>query len=260
MKGLHNLDGYEYYFQYTLNSYSDDIEVNVKKKKQLIDTFIKLSKIIGKKRVIWRYDPILLNNKYTKEYHYKWFEVIASKLSGYTNKCVISFVDQYKEIKRNASLLGLKGITENDMIEIASNLVKIANKYNIEIESCAEKIDLSEYGVKHGACIDIELINEITGKKLKNIKRDNMRNGCNCIKSVDIGEYNSCLHNCRYCYANYNSKLIQENVHRHNSESPLLLDNLVGDEKITEHYLSKNESKKIELNQISLFDEVYNNE
>lgn len=256
IKLLHNLDGYKYYFQYTLTSYGDDIEVKVKRKQELIDTFINLSKRIGKEKVIWRYDPILLNNKYTKEYHYKWFEVIARKLRGYTDKCVISFVDEYKEIKKNADNLELEAISENDMIEIAINFVKIANKYNIIIESCAEKVDLTRYGVKFGACIDANLISTITGKDLSSLKKDNMRESCNCVKSIDIGEYNSCLHNCKYCYANYNSALIERNFATHNSNSSLLLGDLVGDEKITEHYLCKSKKKKPKVEQINLFDEV----
>lgn len=256
IKGLDKLEGYKFYFQYTLNSYSDDIEVNVKRKKQLIETFIKLSKKIGKEKVIWRYDPILLNEKYTKGYHYKWFEFIASKLSGYTDKCVISFIDEYKEIKKNAHDLQLKNISEEDMLEIASKLVKIANKYNIIIESCAEKVDLDICGVKHGACIDRELVSMITGKDFINTKKDNMRIGCNCIKSIDIGEYNSCLHKCKYCYANYNSALIEKNFNSNNIKSPLLLGDLVGDEKITEHYLCKEKNKKNEFEQINLFEEV----
>lgn len=255
IKGLHYLDGYKYYFQYTLNSYGKDVETNVKKKKYLIDTFIELSNLIGKEKVIWRYDPILLNDKYTKEYHYKWFEVIASKLSGYTDKCVISFVDEYKEIKKNSDSLELNEITEKDMVEIALNLVRIANKYNIAIESCAEKLDLSEYGVKSGACIDPELISKITGKNLFSIQKDKMRDSCNCVKSIDIGEYNSCLHNCKYCYANYNSSLIERNFASHNTDSSVLLGDLIGDERITEHYLCKLNKKKNVSEQLDLFGE-----
>jgi len=177
-------------------------------------------------------------------------------LSGYTDKCVISFIDEYKEIKKNAHDLQLKNISEEDMLEIASKLVKIANKYNIIIESCAEKVDLDICGVKHGACIDRELVSMITGKDFINTKKDNMRIGCNCIKSIDIGEYNSCLHKCKYCYANYNSALIEKNFNSNNIKSPLLLGDLVGDEKITEHYLCKEKNKKNEFEQINLFEEV----
>ena len=211
IKGLDKLEGYKFYFQYTLNSYSDDIEVNVKRKKQLIETFIKLSKKIGKEKVIWRYDPILLNEKYTKGYHYKWFEFIASKLSGYTDKCVISFIDEYKEIKKNAHDLQLKNISEEDMLEIASKLVKIANKYNIIIESCAEKVDLDICGVKHGACIDRELVSMITGKDFINTKKDNDEtlNHIRNLKENEILEKNN--QEINLALDQENSKVTEEN-------------------------------------------------
>ena len=87
---------YNYYFQFTLTAYDNDIEENVPSKgKYIISTFKKLSDIIGKERVIWRYDPILLNDKYNVSYHFKNFEKLAKILSDYTEKCKKN-VDFYK--------------------------------------------------------------------------------------------------------------------------------------------------------------------
>ena len=143
MDKLHLLEGYTYYFQFTLNSYGIDVETKVGKKKDIVETFRQLSMKIGKEKMIWRYDPILISKVYTKEYHYKWFEILAQKLCGYTDKCVISFVDQYKESKKNADTLALETITDSDMLEIGARFVNIAQKYHMVIESCAEKNDLS---------------------------------------------------------------------------------------------------------------------
>ncbi len=77
LKRLDELKNYKYYFQFTLNSYDKTIEPNVPLKKDLIETFIKMSNLVGKEKLIWRYDPILLTNVFTKEYHYKWFEKLA---------------------------------------------------------------------------------------------------------------------------------------------------------------------------------------
>jgi len=239
---LHLLASYQYYFQFTLNSYGADVETKVGKKKDIIETFKILSKRIGKEKIIWRYDPILINQVYTKEYHYKWFEILAQQLCGYTDKCVISFVDDYKESKKNAATLALEVITEDDMLEMGARLATIAQQYHIVIESCAEKNDLSAVGIRKGQCIDPQLISRITGKDFTNSKQATIRNGCECIKSVDIGEYNSCLHYCTYCYANYNSSAIEKNNSNHNTNLPLLVGNLVGHEKITDHYLCKNQT------------------
>lgn len=243
---LHLLEGYKYYFQFTLNSYGEDVEAKVGKKKDVVEVFRQLSAKIGKEKMIWRYDPILINKVYTKDYHYKWFEILAQKLCGYTDKCVISFVDDYKESKKNAAALALETITDRDMLEIGARFVNIAQKYNIVIESCAEKTDLSAVGIQQGQCIDPHLISFITGKDFTHSKEDMIRDGCKCVKSVDVGEYNSCLHYCTYCYANYNSSTIEKNSTSHDATSQLLLGNLTGNEKITDHYLYKKVLGKFE--------------
>ncbi|MDP4092397.1 MAG: DUF1848 domain-containing protein, partial [Bacillota bacterium] len=171
---LDNLDiinGYNYYFQFTLNPYDTGIEANVPKKAEIIDTFKKLSSKIGKNKVIWRYDPILVNDSISIEYHIKYFEILASKLSGYTDKCIISFLDFYKKAERNLKELKVRDITQEEKKYIAANLSKIAESYNLQLETCAEEIDLSELGIKHARCIDPDLIESITGEKL-NIKKD----------------------------------------------------------------------------------------
>lgn len=239
MDQLQLLAGYHYYFQFTLNSYGADIETKVGNKTEIIETFRQLSMKVGKEKMIWRYDPILLNQVYTKEYHYKWFDVLAQKLGGCTDQCVISFVDDYKESRKNAATLALETITERDMLEIGAELVKIAQKYHILIKSCGETSDLSVVGIQQGQCIDPYLISWITGKDFTKSKEDTMRGGCKCVKSIDIGEYNSCLHYCAYCYANYNSSTIEKNRSSHDVLSPLLLGPLTGREKITNHYLCK---------------------
>ena len=102
MDRLDLLRDYMYYFQFTINSYGQDIEANIPSKNDIIiPTFRNLSDMIGSERVIWRYDPILLTEKYSIDYHIRYFEEIAKRLSGYTEKCIISFVDLYeKQYKR----------------------------------------------------------------------------------------------------------------------------------------------------------------
>ena len=225
--------GFKYYFQFTLNSYGKDIEKGTRKKTELIKTFIQLSEKIGKEKVIWRYDPILINDYYSKEYHYKWFEEICKRLKGYTEKCVISFLDLYEKTKRNTKELSLHEIKKEDMYEIGRNLANIAKKYNIIIETCSEDIDLLNCGIKKGKCIDDRLISKILNSELKVNKDDTQRKECGCIKSIDIGSYNTCKHYCAYCYANFNYKMVEENSKNYDEKSPLLLGKLVGDEKIT---------------------------
>lgn len=232
---LHILDekGFSYYFQFTLTAYDQDIEPVFHNKNDLVKTFRQLAKQIGKEKVVWRYDPILLNEKYTKEFHYKWFEKLCMSLCGYTQLCVISFLDLYVKIRKNINKLYITEIQENDMIEIGKRFSQIARKYNIIIETCSEKVDLSKYGINKGKCIDDKLISNIIGKAIDVKKDDTQRESCGCVKSIDVGQYNTCKHFCAYCYANFSRGSVEENCKKHDVNSELLAGTLQGDEKIT---------------------------
>lgn len=243
---VHLLQDYNFYFQITLTPYDKDIEVGLPKKDEIINSFITLSKKIGAKKVNWRYDPILLSEKINHEYHFKNFEYIASKLSGFTNTCTVSFLDEYTKTKRNTRELLLKKIHEEDMIEIAKGLSKIASRYNVKISSCCEKTDLSDYGIDHGKCIDGQVISQIIGRQLSVKKDKNQREECGCVESVDIGAYNTCPHLCKYCYANYSSKTALKNHKLHKPNSPLLFGELTGNEIIRERK-TKKDSKGVQL-------------
>lgn len=236
MKYLSILDalGYPYYFQFTMTPYGQDVEPGLPDKKVLEETFKCLSEHIGPERVIWRYDPLLLSSTYTKEFHYEYFEKMCRSLEGYTNRCVISFLDGYGKIKRNMGKLGILDMKKEDAEELASHIGPMAVKHNMVVSTCSEAADFSAFHIKKGKCIDDRLISGILGKSLKVKKDDTQRDFCGCVKSVDIGTYNTCGHYCRYCYANASPDQVRVNISRHNPCSDLLVGNLNGDEKITE--------------------------
>ena len=204
LKDIDNM-GYKYYFQYTITPYK--------------------STLIGKEKVILRYDPIVLTSSYTIDYHIKAFEKLCNHLKDYTNKIIISFLDYYNNTSKNMQSHNVFNITTDDMHKLAEKFSSIAKSHNITLESCAEKIDLEKYNINHGKCIDDELIEKITGAKIK-APKDNQREACGCIKCIDIGEYNSCIHNCLYCYANVNKDSAYKNYKLHNPLSPLLIGNI----------------------------------
>lgn len=220
---LELLKNYKYYFQFTVNPYNTDIEINIPKKKNIFNIFKKLSDKIGSKKVIWRYDPILYTSELNLEYHLKYFEIIAKELSGYTEKCVISFIDNYKKCERNLKGTNARELKNDEIFILAEKFNKIAKSYNLIIETCAEIIDLQEYDIKAGKCIDDILIEEIIGQKISSKKDKNQRKECGCLESIDVGEYNTCNHNCLYCYANFNREKVLRNISKHNSNSPILI-------------------------------------
>ncbi|GAT62973.1 DUF1848 domain-containing protein [Paludibacter jiangxiensis] len=219
---LDELDEFKYYFQYTINPYDKRMEVKVPKKDVVIDTFIDLSKRIGTNRVIWRYDPILLTDKIDIDYHVKYFEELAKRLSGFTKRCVISFIDNYQKTERNLKGTYARELTETEIYKITDKILPIAQQYGMIIQTCSENIDLESHGIGHGKCIDNEIVEELLGSKIHISKDKSQRKECGCVQSIDIGEYNTCGHNCLYCYANFNNDVVLKNRLKHDPESPLL--------------------------------------
>lgn len=247
---LDALKEYKYYFQFTLTGYGRDVEKGLPhKKKEVIPVFKELSKKIGSEKVIWRYDPIFFNENYTKEYHINAFSQIAEELEGYTHRCVISFVDFYAKNRKGMEELKLQETKERQLVSFSGKLQEVALAKGIEVFSCAEKIDLSKCGIKHGSCIDKNIIEEITGCKIEVSKDKNQREECGCVESVDVGSYNTCLNGCKYCYANFSEKAVRSNVKKCEVNSPLLCGNVEDIDKITERKM-----KSLKIQQISLFD------
>lgn len=220
---LDELKDYMYYFQFTINPYNKELEKGVPYKESIIETFKQLSDKIGPKRVIWRYDPILFTQNIDIRYHLQYFEAIAKRLASYTHTCVISFVDLYQKTRRNLKDTTARELSLCEITLLASGLVSIASRYGIRIQTCAEQIELEQVGIKHGRCIDNILIEDLLGVKLYVAKDKNQRLECGCVQSIDIGEYNTCSHNCLYCYANFNKNMVYQNMILHDPSSPLLI-------------------------------------
>lgn len=232
---LKELEPYPFYFQFTLTSYGKDIEANLPHKKEvLLPTFQRLSGNVGSKRVIWRYDPILFTKRYTPEYHVKAFRQMAEALRGYTEKCVISFVDTYAKNKKNMQALGVYELPKEELEVFAKALCEIAKENDMVMASCAEQIDLAHCGIAHNACIDRSLIEEIIGCKLKGAKDKNQRGECGCMESIDIGTYHTCENGCVYCYANHSEAQVKENLRKYDVHSPILCGKIGADDKVTE--------------------------
>jgi len=244
------LKDYKFYFQITLTPYEQDIEAMLPPKTEIIETFKKLSDTIGPQKVIWRYDPILISNKYNTAYHIDKFEKLAGVLKGYTEKVTISFMDFYKKITENIKLLGIMEISTEEKNIIAKKFSEIARNNNFSIDTCAEDVDLSGYGITHARCIDDRLISKITGNNLLVEKDKNQRLECGCVRSIDIGEYNSCSNGCVYCYANHNNNIVEKNIKKHIPLSPLLIGDVCPDDIVKERKLT---SKKVFQNELFIY-------
>jgi DNA repair photolyase len=238
-----------YYFQYTLNDYdTEKLEPNVPNVQSRIDTFIELSERIGKDKVIWRFDPLILTDKIGVEELLKKAENIGNQLKNHTKKMVFSFADIkiYKKVQNNLrkNIINYEEFNESRMIEFASGLQQLNNAWNIEIGTCAENIPLEMFGINHNKCVDDDLMIKLfhhdkklidflgvkitspdffnpNGKieKKRNNKDKGQREFCGCIFSKDIGEYNTCPHLCEYCYANASKEIALANWKQHKNNS-----------------------------------------
>jgi len=249
---LEELSAYSYYFQYTLTGYGRDVECNLPHKKEvLIPAFQNLAERIGSKRVVWRYDPILFNAVYTPEYHRNAFRQVAEALNGYTDQCVISFVDIYAKNQAGMKALGVYELAETELFEFTRELCRIANANGIRVVSCAEQMDLSQCGVEHGSCIDKARIEAILGCNIEASRDKNQRPECGCVESVDIGTYNTCKSGCKYCYANHSAESVVRNAEKYDINSLLLCGSISAEDRITER-----KAVSLKQRQISFLPEV----
>ena len=249
---LAQLQDYRYYFQFTLTGYGQDVERNLPSKKEiLLPAFQRLSKAIGREKVVWRYDPIFFSEKYSMDYHCRCFAEFAEELAGYTEKCTVSFMDSYKNTERNIKSLNYINDTYAMQTELLQRFVEIADKNGLYIDTCAESGDFETLGVKHAHCIDKERIERIIGCKINVDKDMNQRAECGCVSSIDIGAYNTCKNGCLYCYANYMAGSVKKNADSHNPKSPLLVGEIMDADVIKERKV-----KSLKELQMNLFDRM----
>ncbi|NLY44518.1 MAG: DUF1848 domain-containing protein [Tissierella sp.] len=253
LEKLDHLQDYKYYFQFTLNSYDKDVEANLPPKAtEVIETFKRLSDKIGREKVIWRYDPIFLSDKYTILYHIEHFEKFAKLLSGYTEKCTISFMDFYSKINNNIRDLNITPMQLSDKKMLAESLSKIAANYDLKMDTCAEDIELIDFGITHASCIDAKLISRIIDCPIDVEKDKNQRLECGCVSSIDIGLYNTCLNGCKYCYANHSLNTVKKNAAKYNKKSPLLCGEIEQKDVISDR-----DVKSFKISQLSLFSDDF---
>ena len=212
------------YFNYTITAYGKDIEPGVPEVETSIETFLALSKIVGARRLVWRYDPILLTGKYTVSRHIETFDYISERLAGRIDRCIFSFVEMYK--KHETNLPELIAITPKEMDVIAGQLGAIAAKRGIVIQTCGPEENYARYGIETSGCVTLGMLAKANDLEFRSLKHKGFRKGCHCIESRDLGALNSCLNGCKYCYANKNAELPRENYKQHDPNSPLLLGQL----------------------------------
>lgn len=182
-----------YYFQYTLNDYPD-LEPNVPPLSKRIETFLNLSDLIGKERIIWRYDPIIITTKYSINDIINKIDFIGTHLHRHTNKLVFSFLDPYPKIPNS-----IKPPTKEQESEFIRELLLLNRHWKLKLATCAE---VTTDEISPNRCVDPILFKSLGLDISDRYSYDEtQRLLCACYPSKDIGEYHTCKHNCAYCYA-----------------------------------------------------------
>jgi len=236
-------NNYNYYFQYSLNNYDGlNYENNLPSIDKRIDTFIRLSEKIGKDKVIWRFDPLIISDSLSIDQLLTRLEYVGDKIHQYTQRLVFSFIDIdcYKKVKKNVTNYHLHEFTNDLMVYFSERLQELNQKWKLKLGTCCESVDLDKFNIEHNRCIDDRLIiklfeddtalmnfigydrqqltiedmfndNGLNEKQYNKIKDKGQRQSCGCIKSKDIGQYDTCPHGCIYCYANTSHETAKNN-------------------------------------------------
>lgn len=230
---LHDItDRFHTYFHYTITAYGKDIEPGVPSIEESMETLKELSDLVGKQRIAWRYDPVLLTDKYTISRHLETFERMAEVLAPYIDRCIFSFVEMYKKLEVNMPEIHPFSVEEMNLL--AQGLGSTADKYGIRIQTCGTNGDYTRYGIHASGCMTLDILGKANGIEFRNLKHKGMRRGCHCIESRDIGAYDTCMNGCKYCYANKNPQKAFENFRYHDPDSPLLLGQVRPEDTVTQ--------------------------
>ena len=225
-------DRFPAYFYYTITAYGKDVEPGVPSIEESIETLKELSALVGRERVAWRYDPVLLTREYTIRRHLDTFPWMARELAPYIDRCIFSFVEMYKKLETNMPEIIPMSETERDAL--ARGLGAAAAKLGMVIQTCGTNGDYTRYGIQASGCITLSILGKANHIEFCNLKHKGMREGCHCMESRDIGAYDTCLNGCKYCYANKNPRKAFENYEYHDPASPLLLGHLRPDDIVTQ--------------------------
>lgn len=241
------LSSFDTLWYVTITPYGRDVEPYVPPKEQVMDSFRRLSTVVGSRRMSWRYDPVFITEKYSLSYHVEQFGKMAEALSGYTEQCVVSFIDLYEKTRRNFPTVRAVALQEQE--GLISEFSKIAKTNGLQIHLCCENEGLVRENVDADGCMSKAVMESALGCRLDVPKKKPARSECSCLLGADIGAYNTCGHGCLYCYANYDKETVIKNIKMHDATSPLLIGNITEDDviKTAEQKLWKN-------GQLELFD------
>lgn len=219
---LEELQEFRQFWYVTITPYGREIEPGVPDKDRVMEALKRLSVKNGVRSTVWRYDPIFISERYPLDFHVEQFGYMARTLEGYTDQCVISFIDLYEKVRRNFP--EAREVTGAERLAVGEAFARIGKEHGILVRTCCEGTDLETFGIDCSGCMTREVFERGTGISLQVPGGQHAaREGCGCLLGNDIGAYNTCSHGCVYCYANYSGEAVCRNRMDHIADSPLLV-------------------------------------
>ncbi len=215
---------YRTLFHYTITAYGKDLEPNIPSVEESIDTLLRLASLVGREKVVWRYDPVLLTAIYTEDAHREAFERIALALSGKIGRCIFGFAEVRPDMRKTIPDFVL--LTPPMKERLAAAFAKTAERYRFALQICRGSASYEKFGIDAGGCVRLDLLGTANGCAFRDMKHRGNRRWCRCIESRDVGFYESCPNLCKYCFANTDADAVQKNIALHDDASPLLIGNL----------------------------------
>ena len=231
MPALDELDGrgYRYYFQFTVNDYPAEFEPCVSDLESRLRVFLELSRRLGPRRVVWRYDPLIISNKTNYNFHRERFSALANRLEGATEHAILSIMFSFGTLTRPMAELEQQGFTferatvsSPGILDLMKDLASVAKEHHMEISLCSQAQDLTHLGFVPCRCIDNRLINSLWELDLPYMKDPAMRRLCRCTVSKDIGVGDTCINGCPYCYSVRSKEFARRRYEEHDPNSPAL--------------------------------------
>jgi hypothetical protein len=220
LRHLDELDqrGFAYYVLYTLTGYPRRLERRSPARREAVRTIRELSDRVGRERVTWRYDPVLLDAELTPEWHARQFSGLARELAGHVDGVIVSVADPYRKTLAALRASGAAADTTFDVAGYTDTLVALAGiaaESGLPMQSCAEAAFVP--GIEPGGCVDAARLARVGGRRAS-CALHRLREGCLCTVSTDIGANDTCAFGCRYCYATAHHDKAREAVRAHRPE------------------------------------------
>ncbi|MBN1578687.1 MAG: DUF1848 domain-containing protein [Chitinispirillaceae bacterium] len=218
--------GIRYFFQLTVNDYERErFEPGIPQLDNRISATIDLAHRIGKEKLLWRFDPLILTDTLTTKRLLEKIERIGDRIAHAVSRLTVSFLTPYRSVLRRMLRSGIDTLKPSaEAVEsMGSGLAALGKKWGVEVVTCSENADMSAHGILPGSCIDPLYIGRVFSEepalmRLIGTARDNnlfeepaairlrlkdpgQRPLCGCMISKDIGSYGTCTQGCIYCYA-----------------------------------------------------------